>query len=818
MDYNYHDFNKEETIILKKFIFKILLKWHWFVISLAMAYAIAFLLNKYSSPQYKVYSSILIKEKSSELLGGVENIIEDLGFTNRRRKRNVINEIDILKSYYLNNQAINELDFRITYVIVGRIRDAELYTSSPFVVDLDTSEYQLKNHQVFVTILSEDEYRLEIDENINVDKVLKFGEQFVHELLNFNIAKRKDIFKINPIKNKYYFIINDLNSLTNRYKSKIGISVNDKKGSVLYLTLQGEVPKKEADYLNKIGEVYVRSGLEEKNKIAENTINFIEDQLNNITDSLEIVENNLQNFRQSNKIIDISREGTALFEKVEQLQTEKALIKIQGKYYEYLLHYVQSRNNFKDVIVPSIMGINDQVLNSLVGQLIQLYTEKGEIAFSATEDNPTLDVVNHKIQITRDNLIENVNNLIKTTSEISLTEINRRIGEVDVEIKKLPITERQLINIQRKFNLNDEIYTYMLQKKAEAGIAKASNIADNKILDRARVDNAILVSPNGSLNITISLILGLLVPLVFIILIDFFNNRITERKDIEALTSVPILGVVGHNDKDTELIVSERPKSSLSESFRTIRTNLQYMLARKDSNIISLCSTISGEGKTFCAINLATIIAMSNKKTLLLGLDLRKPKLHKEFNLDNDVGISSYLIGKNTFDEIISQTNIENLDIVTSGPIPPNPSELLETDTMRELLIKLKKEYEFIIIDTPPIALVTDALLISRYADINIFVVRQNFSNKGVISFIDDLYAGKKVEDISILINDIKAPIGYGYRKYGYKYGYGYSYGYGYGYGLGYGYGYYDEDKNLETSFIKRSVNSITSLFRNKKS
>ncbi|MBA7587781.1 hypothetical protein ES708_29822 [subsurface metagenome] len=300
----------------------------------------------------------------------------------------------------------------------------------------------------------------------------------------------------------------------------------------------------------------------------------------------------------------------------------------------------------------------------------------------------------------------------------------------------------------------------------------------------------------------IALVIGLAIPLVIILLFDYFNNKIIDKPDIENNTNVPILGTIGHNHGESDLPVVQNPKSSIAESFRSIRTSIQYLLPEKGRNIISISSTISGEGKTFIATNLSVIIAMSGRKTLLVGLDMRKPKIHKDFNVSNDEGLSTYLINETSYEDIIRSTDIENLYIASSGPIPPNPAELLEKPLMKEFFDKAKKEFEYVILDTPPVAIVTDAILLTQYTDTNIFIVRQKYSSKNVIQYIDELYNKKNIKNLSLLVNDVKISSYYGY-------GYGYGYGYDYGYDYGYGQGYYGNENNTSKSIYTKIKNVL---------
>ncbi|HBF88742.1 MAG TPA: hypothetical protein DDX39_08885 [Bacteroidales bacterium] len=800
-DNNYFE-KKEETLDIKKILYNVLNNWYLFVLSIFISLSVAYLTNRYMVPTYSVSSTILVKNKDNSFSNGVEGVIEDLGFYKQSGKRSIENEIGILTSYDIILKAIEKLDFQISYYSIGRISTLERYKTSPFIVKLDTTRENLYENKIFFNFISKDEYILRFDDNTTGKIKLKFGEKFENELLAFTIELNPDI-DLNSSEKQldidystdFYFTINNKLGLANRYRASLSATQFEEKSSIIVLSIQDVIPQKGVDFLNMLSSVYLQTDLDEKNLVSENTRRFIDEQLSGIMDSLQIAESNLLNFRMNNNIINISKEGSAIFEKLERLQNETALLNIKLKYYEYLKNYIIGKNNFKDIIAPSNMGIEDPLLNSLIKSLSEYYSERNVISYTVKENTPSANLIDLKIKNAKEALIENVTNLIESTN-ISLQEQNKRLYDTESKIKGLPLTEQQLINIERKFELSDNLYTYLLEKRAESGIIQASNTPDNKVLDIARLSNALYLSPKRTINYVIALIIGFLIPFLIIILKDYFNNKISDIKDIENNTKVPILGTVGHNNKTSELIVKDKPKSSISESFRALRTNLQYLLREKDSYIITITSAVSGEGKTFCAINLASIIAYSNKKTVLIGLDLRKPKLHKELGLTNEIGISTYLIGKNSLDDIIIKSEIDNLSIITSGPIPPNPAELIESKKMQELLDILKKEYEYIVIDTPPVALVTDALLLSKVSDANIFVIRQNYSNKNVIKLIDGMYTSKKMENLSVLVNDINSSSYYGYHNYGYTYGYGY--------GNGYGYGYYEEDFEAQENWFQK--------------
>lgn len=789
IDQNPYIEKNEDSIDIKKIVFKIVTNWYLFVFFVFISLSVAYFVNRYTVSTYSISAAVLVKDQDySGIQGSVEGVLSDLGFNKRGGKKTIENEMGILKSYDLIYKTIQELDFEVAYFSIGRININERYKTSPFKVVLDTSSKYIYSKNFYVTLLENGKINISLEDENNTTSTIEFGQEFKYEEFSFKIEKvQKEYGKIDDFSIKYFFVVNDPLSLAKQYRSLLNVSQFEKKSSILLMELNTITPQKGVDFLNKHAEVYLQSNLDEKNRIAINTQRFIDEQLRNIVDSLKRDELNLLNFRMNNNVINISEEGSAIFKNLEKLQNDKSLLDIKLKYYDYLRDYIESKNNtnFQDVVAPSTIGIDDNLLTTLIGKLSEYYSERNVLSYSLKKKTPSSDLIEIKIKNAKESLIENVKNLIQTTN-ISVKETNNRIKIVESELKKLPLTEQQLINMKRKFELSDNLYTYLREKRAEVGIIQASNVPDNKILDIARLNNATNIAPKKSVNYLIALILGIALPLFIIILRDFFNNKITDVKEIEEQTRIPILGNIGHNNKGTEQIVKEKPKSAISESFRALRTNLQYVLPEKDSFIISITSAISGEGKTFCAINLATIIAISNKKTILLGLDLRKPKLHSEMNLSNDIGISTYLIGKNTLDEIIIESGVENLHIITSGPVPPNPAELIESKKMYQLLDILKEKYDYIIIDTPPIALVTDALLISKISDANIFVVRQNYSNKSVVKLINDVHSNKKTPNLSIIINDVNVSSYYGYNTYGY------------GYGTGYGQGYYDEDYKIE--------------------
>lgn len=789
----------DENIDIKRYLSLFISNWYWFAIALFIATTLAYGINRYSERIYTVSATILIKDdQTTNINTNVESVIP--GGDLFKSRQNLKNEMGILKSYMLNYRVMKELeDFHVVYVGVGkrRIAETKLYRSSKLKVVYDSLELEPKGegNAVNIDIISDSTFNIELGGKKS-GTAKKFGERIKEQGYDFTIEKREPGTRIftdnNVLRFKFYFT--DPESLANEYRGKLSVEPIEKEASILTLSTSGYVEEQEIDYLNKLMDVYLEYGLDNKNQTADSTIGFIDRQLKKISDSLSIAENNLKNFRVNNRFIDLSREGTLLQDRMERFEIEKSTFDLQLRYYDYLSEYLSKKIAGGSIISPSVMGINDQVLIRLVNELSSLQTEREKLGLNIVNDQPSVELVDKQVNQSREALQENIRNGIAGL-KLSIGESERKISSVVQEIDKLPATEKSLIRIQRNYDLNNTVYTYLLEKRAESGIAKASNIADNRTIDKASYYRAAQVKPKVKNNIVIAIMLGLILPMVGIVLIDYLNDKVIDKRDVEKKTKVPIIGYISHSDGKNEIPVIEKPGSSLAESFRSVRTAIKFFIKENDKPVIAISSTISSEGKTFISINLAAIIAMLGKKVLLIGLDLRKPRINKVFEFEDSPGMSSFLSGNCKYEDVIKQTQIKNLYYAPSGHIPPNPAELIETEEMRIFMEAAKKEFDYIIIDTPPVAIVTDALLLAPYVDLNLFIVRQRYTSRNTLELIEQLYRHGEMKNLAIIINDISLSGYYGYgMRYGYSLGYGYSYGYNY-YGKGYygRYGYSSE-------------------------
>lgn len=771
---------KSTSFEIKNYILKLIAYWYLFAISIIVGMVYNVIDNRFQISNYSINSSLVLSDdlqNTQAVVGGLKL------FDNRK---NYENEFGVLKSYALNEAALKELDFTISYFKDESFRsDIDLYKKTPFIIQLDTSKTQTDWIKCDLKFISEDEFNISI-ENANIKQKLKFGQTFESAYLNFVVVKNPDLhidYK-QLIGQKYYFFKNNFNSLVKQYQNNLNVDLRSPNSSILWLWTEGPVPERIVDYINKLVEIYLKKSLDDKNRVVMNTIAFIDSQLEGIIDSLSDAEDRLQFYKQNNKILDTGKEGEMLFEELDDLQREKKMLELKLAFYQYQLKDIKENGELTSSISPAFLDIQDPVLESLILQYQKLQSEKEVLAYDVKKDIPSVDIITLKINNVLKEIRNHINNTIKAIA-YNNKQIDQKISLIDSKLRKIPSVERELQNIQRRFNLNDNIYTFLLERRTEAGITMSSNSPGAKILDVARYENVVNNSPKSSTSRSKVLLISLFIPILIISLIEFFNNKIIDKSDIEKVTSLPIVGSISKNMIKDPIPVIVCSKCPVSESFRLVKANLKYMLVDKASAVISVNSTISGEGKTFCSVNLAALLAQSGKKTLLMGLDLRKPKVHLAFDHPNIVGLSSLLISHSTVEEVLFETHIKNLYLIPSGKIPINPAELIESDRMQALMNELKTRFDYIVLDTPPVAHVADALLLARFTDLNLFVIRQNYSSKNVLAVIEEIRAGKKMKNLGILINDVNPSVLFG-LKYGYGFGYGYSFGYGYGDGQGY--------------------------------
>ncbi len=467
MDYDFKPTPQEETIDIRKYFLKFLANWYWFLISLIVVGGLSYIGNKYIEPVYSVSATVIVKDDNQSL--GGDALFSSLNLFSKQK--NIQNEIGILTSYNLTRTTIDLLDLEITYVALGRFRETHLYKNSPFRVTAGEGFEEYTGVPFYLTILSDNKYRLEADDEHNIDLELDFNKAYQYENFYFTISKTEYFNQSDSINrdltNEYNFVINDLNKLAYSYNRKLEVELANRDGSVLQLGMQGHVPQQEVDFINTLIDTYLDRGLKEKNLIAKNTVDFIDKQLKIISDTLKQAEEQLETFRTDEKVIDISLAGKAIIDQLENIRTEKTLIDMKAKYYDYLLDYLNKDDNLTDVMAPSVMGIDDPGLNSLINELADKRLRKTQLEMTARENNPLIRMINVEIKSVRQSLLENVKNIIEAT-KITQKDVDARIRMIDNEINKLPGTEREMIKFQRDFTLRSTLSDSHLETRFSA--------------------------------------------------------------------------------------------------------------------------------------------------------------------------------------------------------------------------------------------------------------------------------------------------------------------------------------------------------------
>ena len=778
-----------------EWLFTFLHYWYLFVIALAIALGLAMLKNRRWMPTYLSQGSLVIKENTG--YGGASLALMQ-GFGVDAGYKNVNNQMIMLGSYDLTSRVVDSLPFfNVEYITQGRFKTRQLFRQTPIVVEYTRLDARAYGILYQLNFLPDGSVQISsTDESQPVDIHARYGEPISCSLFDIKIWPTE--FMMNS--GKVYFRFRDHESLVNEFMSRLQLSFVREGSTVLALSMVSETPQRDCEFLDMLAKIYLLQNLEQKNEVAENSIKFINQQLESLQASLQVSEGAMTDFRQENKFVDVNSYAGQLMGLISGYDQQAMELRLKETYFDYLINYVHTNIENDAVIAPATMGVSEPMLVGLVQQLNDLRIQRGEL----TEKNVyyakyTKDMENVKAAI------EEVVTTMKASLEIEKADLKRRNNEVEEMIKTLPEKELQMVAIERNYRIDDNYYTFFLQKRAEAEIQKASNTPDNSIMDKARVQ-AIMNAKAKSKTTTTYLVIGFLIPLVLIILSELLNNKIRSPKDVVKLKSFRLIGTLRHARNQNPTLVRASPRSSYAEMMRAIRTRIEFVLRRKEKMVICVTSTESGDGKTFLSTNLASLYAMTGKKTLLIDLDLRKPNIHTKLGLESGNGMSNYLIGDCELEEIQMTDTPFGFDFLRAGTIPPNPGELVHSDKLVNTLKTLRESYDYIVIDTSPIGLVPDAYAIIEQSDMCLFVIRCLQTNKSFCkqTLEQMTQVVENPEKVQIILSDIPTEGRHSYGS-GYGYGYGGYGGYGYGHlgyggygGYGYGYGYGGRNSNAK--------------------
>ena len=769
---------QEEGIDIRQLLFTFISKWYLYVIALVICMSIA-ILKVYTSPNiYEVYSILkwnIGSTKSEEIFDAA-----DLD----KRLVNLEDKIIEIKSTNYVTETLENLDFSVSYFTKGKLTTEERYKLDfPIKVVIDSSINLITGKDIFIRVLNNEEFELEYqieDQPVvtlyNFSKEIEIQQQYPNQKyikkflfdkpiseedlgLGFTISLIGDPKKFGD--DELFFRINNPVGMTKAYLDKLNLEIAGRESSILYLKMGSAIIQKQTAFLNALMEVIIQKNLEEKNQEALKTIDFIDFQLADVSSSLNKAESDLESIGYATTSIG---ESSVLYRERNDLESQVASYNVQLQNLRNILSNLE--NITASAISTGSLEFDDPMIDNLMIKLTDLYQQKANLRRTATEVNPIIQRVNLEIQTTKEALRNALNGAINNTNVV-IENLNNRLRQTNATINKLPSAERRKLGIQRKFEFSDNTYDLFMQRKATAGIALATSESDWKIIENAKINTYLgLISPNKKFIYLLAIFLSLVVPSVIILVLDALDNRIKSKKDIEKITDIPVLGTIVKGHKNKKIITQYGSKSALTESIRELRINLQF-LSSNQHNVIGITSSVSGEGKTFCAVNLGAVIAQSGKKVLVLDADLRNSSMNSYFNVPRvKHGLSSYLIGTSKIENIINTTEIKNMHVIFAGPIPPNPADLLGLPNMPQLIQELRKNYDYLILDFPPVGIVGDYLILSRYLDINIYISKYKFTLKKSFEKINSLFANNKLSNLSIVLNEAKADTIYGANPY----------------------------------------------------
>lgn len=750
-------------INVRKLLLSMLRHWYFYPIVLIISGLGAYYFLKNKIPTFRVSTKILIEESQGNPGGDLLQ-----GFEVRPGQQNMENQIIILSSYNMIRKVVNDLPFDIDVYRKGFRSEASYYPLSPLRISEGPEGLPYNAEFIFEHIL-DDKFHLTTHSNygVQLDTILIFGQNVKYGDGSFTIYPQPELAEEYLRGDKIYFRFLNKDQLTGRYMSRLQVRKESGEGSIINISLVGANRIKDIMFLDKLSEVFLNDNLDKKNKEAKRVIDFIDNQLVDVSASLALTETELQEFRSRNRIMDVSAQSQQIIEQAVILENERARLNIEKNYYEDLEEYLDSDEYIKSAIAPASIGITHPLLSSLIQELAGLQAEY--LSSGVGERNPLQGQLEMRIQNTK-NSIKETSSSMRRANQMAIDENARQIDNLNIRAARLPEKERQLLGFERRFNLNNVLYTFLLQRRAEAQIQSASNTPDNELIDPARAKGPI--SPNRRIVIILVFALTLGIPTLILLLRDLLRSKIMTEEDLQSITQMPVMAHLPHSRISYNLVVFSEPSSRISEAFRSLRTRLDFYSQDTKCPIIVLTSSMPGEGKSFSAINLASAYSLTGKRTLLLGFDLRRPTVYKSFSLENEKGITSYLIGRHSLDEVIHISDYENLHIIPSGPIPPNPGELCASEKALELFSTLKEKYDCIIVDSPPVGIVSDIYPITAIADAVLLTVRHGRTEKRALSSTLTELQFHQIKHVSLSLNDIRT------RGSGYSYSYKYKYEY----------------------------------------
>ncbi len=750
----YQVYEAENTPNLRAVLMRYARHWKWFVLSLLLTGAGAYAYLLFQTPIYKIQTSLLIKDDKKGL--SEDNILKEMDiFT---PKKVIENEMEILKSYALMDKAVGSLGLDVEYFRPTKLGNREIYEETPVRLVVERAHSSLYDTDLEVTATGPATVRINKEiYPVNQSVRTPYGRLRIFTRRSLLVGQEPILVRVLPRA-----------EAVEGYLKRLTVEASSKASTVLQITLEDAVPHKGEALLNKLVSEYNQAAIVDKNIVASNTLSFIEERLRLIAGELSTVEKGVENYKSSEGITDLSSQAQVFLETVKENDNQLNQATIQLGVIQDVERYIDSKTNDRGV-APATLSVSDPVLIGLVGKVSELELQRDQLSRTTAPNNPILQSLESQIKATKASLSENIQNmkqtLINTQQKLKMT--NRQL---ESQIRTIPRKERALVNITRQQAIKNNLYTYLLEKREETALSYASTVADSRTIDPPRSSSK-PVKPVKPTVFMLFGLLGLMLPIGALATRDALNDRVSRRSDVEEALQVPILGEIAASRNSDPLVMISGKRSIIAEQIRTLRTNLQFLRSNpNDSQVIMFTSSISGEGKSFLSLNLGASLALVDRPTIILEMDLRKPKLHSVLGLFNTVGISNYLIQEAELDDIIQEIpGFPNYHIITCGPIPPNPAELLSSPRLEQLFRELRERFAYIIVDSPPIGLVTDAQLIAPHVDATLYMVRHDHTPKAYLRMVDTLYKEHRFQRLNLILNSVGS--GESYQN-GYNYGY----------------------------------------------
>lgn len=777
------------SLSVKDLFFKYIRFIPWFIISLALALIVAYTYLRYATPVYSSAGTLLIKTDEPSTS---DEKLQQLFLTDENQ--NIQNEMEVLRSRGLLERVVRKLHLETGYMAQGSIRSSNVYKQVPF--QLDIFEIADSSRAFSLDIVFDSDSTFTVNGG---DRHFKYGALFENSNGVFRLSK------IAEGGGKEYVVSwQPARSVAAGLANSLVVGLKTPGTGILLISMEATNPRLAADVINGLMREYEVATIEDKNTNVSNILSFIDVRLDTLNHELDSIQKALLTYREQNNLIDVPTQSTAYFTQTTAVDDQINQQNLQLDLVNLVDQYLRDAQK-KYSLVPSSLGLQDPTLNALIQSYNTLEFERKALLDGGTPPgNLVVKQKEEQLEKLRSSLLENLKN-IRGAYQQAISELEKKSSFAQSEFRSLPKKAREMLEIQRQADSKLTLANYLMEKREETAISKASTISNSKILEEADV-NSIPVKPNRRTVQLFAVLIGLAIPALVIFIIEISNDKVTTRSDIERITAAPILGEVGHSFSGETLVATSTSRGMVAEQFRIIRSNLQYIIGSLAKPTILTTSSFSGEGKSFISTNIGAVMALAGKKTVVLEFDIRKPKIMAGLGLQQHTGITQYLLGRaQAADLPVAVPGYENFYVIACGPVPPNPAELLLEKRVAELFAWLKEHFDVILIDTAPVGMVSDALTLAQFADATLYIVRQGHTFKKQVGLIDELYVQQKLPKLSVIINDVKLKAGYGY------------YGYGrYGYGYGYGESYYAEETPLP-SFRQRLFSWLNPFGRKKK-